>query len=89
MKTESNQNIRCNRGITLIALIITIILLVILAAVTIKAVYEMNIVKIASDAAIGYVTEQNKETNTLDEVAKMIGQITGENLTLLKPTVTL
>ena len=43
---KGNKNKR-NEGITLVALIITIIVLIILAAVTINAVFDLNILDVA------------------------------------------
>ncbi len=58
------KNIRENKGITLIALIITIIVLLILAAVTISAVNEGNLFSHANNAATAY-SEAATEENTM------------------------
>lgn len=50
-----------NKGITLIGLIITIILLVILAAVSIKIAYDNKIIDTSVDASLDYAYEQDKE----------------------------
>jgi len=46
MKNEVKQT---EKGITLVALIITIIILVILAAVSLKAVFQDDLIDVASD----------------------------------------
>ena len=56
------------KGITLVALIITIIILIILAAVTIIAVSESNLVGIATKGTENYATSQVNETQKLDEL---------------------
>ena len=61
------ESLRRQEGITLIALIITIIILVILAAVSIRAVYEMGIVGYAINGTQQYA-ERAKEEN------EMLGQ---------------
>ena len=52
-------------GITLIALIITIIVLVILAAVTLNSIFGSNIIGLATNGAINYAEEQQKELGML------------------------
>ena len=56
-----------NQGITLVALIITIIILIILAAVTINAVFDLNILDIAQKAAEGYANGL-KKYHTMEEI---------------------
>ena len=68
-KVKPNQQ---ERGIILIALIITIIVLVILAAVTIKAVYESNIVGYAINGATNYAEESKRENEILDQTASIL-----------------
>ncbi len=72
------------RGITLIALIITIIILVLLAAISISAVVDSRIVDVATNGAANYAKEQlreeeefNKTVNVIDEYVKKYGG--GEN----------
>lgn len=60
------------RGITLIALIITIIILVILAAVSIRAVYEMGIVGYAINGTQQYAEKAKEENQMLDETGRRI-----------------
>ena len=56
------------KGITLIALIITIIILVILAAVSIKSVYNIGIVKHAIDGTQQYAEQAKAENEVLEEI---------------------
>jgi len=65
------------RGITLIALIITIIILVILAAVSIKAVYDSKIVGYATNAAEDYAKEAGRENEILGETANLLESVIG------------
>lgn len=70
------RNNQCERGITLIALIITIIVLVILTAVSIKRVVGGEwIIERASAAAKNYTNESYKEVkeqNIVDNIVKEI-----------------
>ena len=50
------------KGITLIALIITILLLIILAAITIRIITKHDILNEAEQAGADYLNEQDKET---------------------------
>ena len=59
-------------GITLIALIITIIVLVILAAVSISAVYNSKIINYATNGAVDYATESVKENEILDKTTSLM-----------------
>ena len=61
-----NQRFKNQGGITLIALIITIIILVILAAVSIRAVYNMGIVGHAINGTQDYVRAAKAENEMLD-----------------------
>ena len=76
-------------GITLIALIITIIVLVILAAVTLNSIFGSNIIGIATNGAINYAEEQQKELGMLNDVSDMLGDITGDTDRPMSPTITL
>ena len=84
MKTKLNE-----RGITLIALIITIIVLVILAAVTLNSIFGSNIIGLATNGAINYAEEQQKELGMLNDVSDMLGDITGDTDRPMSPTITL
>lgn len=65
---------RNENGITLIALIITIIILVILAAVSIRAVTNMKIVDYAVNGAENYAKAGKTENKTLDETVSFIDE---------------
>ena len=84
MKTKLNED-----GITLIALIITIIVLVILAAVTLNSIFGSNIIGLATNGAINYAEEQQKELGMLNDVSDMLGDITGDTDRPMSPTITL
>ena len=56
------------KGITLVALIITIIVLVILAAVTINAAFNSGIIETAVNGAVNYADAQEQEKVTFDEL---------------------
>lgn len=75
------------RGITLIALIITVIVLVILSAVGISAVYKSKIVEYATEGATEYAKESLKENRImegteglLDSTVQKIGDILSGNI---------
>ena len=84
MKTKLNES-----GITLIALIITIIILVILAAVTLNSIFGSDIIGLATNGAINYAEEQQKELDMLNDVSDMLGDITGDTDRPMSPTITL
>ncbi len=81
--------IKQERGITLIALIITIIVLVILAAVTLNSIFGSNIIGLATNGAINYAEEQQKELDMLNDVSDLLGDITGDTDRPMSPTITL
>ena len=60
------------KGITLVALIITIIVLIILAAVTIKAAFDSNFMGIATKGTENYAEGQVKEEGMIDNTAEYI-----------------
>lgn len=66
------QKIRRNEGITLVALIITIIVLIILSAVTINAVFDVNIIDVASNASEKYQEGQYKEKEEFEKLNEML-----------------
>ena len=76
-------------GITLIALIITIIVLVILAAVTLNSIFGSNIIGLATNGAINYAEEQQKELGMLNDVSDLLGDITGDTDRPMSPSITL
>ena len=59
-------------GITLVALIITIIILVILAAVTIKEVFGNGFLDLAAKGAENYAIAQTEEENMMNELENFI-----------------
>ena len=69
---------REQKGITLIALIITIIVLLILAVVTIGAIKNDGIIQYARNAKSDYITEANKEQETLNTLEGQIGAALGK-----------
>ena len=81
--------IKQERGITLIALIITIIVLVILAAVTLNSIFGSNIIGLATNGAINYAEEQQKELGMLNDVSDLLGDITGDTDRPMSPSITL
>jgi len=66
------------RGITLIALIITIIILVILAAVSIRAVYNMSIVGHAINGTQQYAERAKEENKMLGDTVNVIESTLGK-----------
>ena len=62
------------KGITLVALIITIIILIILVAVTIKAAFDSNFIGIATKGTENYAEGQVKEEKMIDNTAEYIGE---------------
>ena len=88
MKSKQKQ-MKQEGGITLIALIITIIVLVILAAVTLNSIFGSNIVGIATNGAINYAEEQQKELGMLNDVSDLLGDITGDTDRPMSPSITL
>ena len=64
--------LREEKGITLVALIITIIVLIILAAVTIIAVQNTDLVGRAQNATITYAANQKYENETLTNMDQRI-----------------
>jgi len=71
------------KGITLVALIITIIVLVILAAVSVYSLIEDKFLEVASNTLINYTEKQLEEENELNKLDKKaknaIEKITGSS----------
>ena len=63
--------LRGENGITLVALIITIIILVILAAVSITAAYQSGIIDYAVNGTQNYAQASTEESSTLTSVTNM------------------
>lgn len=73
MKEISRKRLKQKEeGITLVALIITIIILIILAAVTIKTVFGNNFIGIATKGTEDYAKAQIDESEGLDDIAKKV-----------------
>lgn len=66
------RKISNNKGITLIALIITIIILLILAVVSIQIVKQNGLIKRAADAVDFHNTKEKEQNATLDTMTSMI-----------------
>lgn len=80
---EQNLNIKHNKGITLIALIITIVVLLILALVSIGTIKDSGIIKHAQDASNDYTVAQEKEKIQLAVTEAYLagnGRISEDNL---------
>jgi len=60
-----NQNTKTQKGITLVALVITIIVLLILAAVAIGAIQNKGIIKYAQNASADYEAAEKQEQSVL------------------------
>ena len=68
-----------NKGITLIALIITIIILIILAAVTILAITKFDIIDLAIKGAEDFTKEMYKESEEISKIEDVEDRVKGEN----------
>ena len=66
--------LRGEKGITLVALIITIIILVILAAVSIATVYNMGIVNHAINGTERYASEAKREEQEMQSTTNLVDQ---------------
>ena len=65
---------RMDKGITLVALIITIVVLLILAAVAIGTVQNSDIIGYAGNASNTYTIEQGKENEAIKDAEKLLNQ---------------
>lgn len=74
------KKLEAERGITLMALIITIVVLLILSAVTIGTVKESKIIKHAQNAKEDFETIQEKELNSFQEYEDIILENAGEKV---------
>ena len=61
---------KAEKGITLVALVITIIVLLILAMVSISIVTNHNVIQYANNATTSYNEAQTQENTLLDQAAK-------------------
>ena len=71
MENQMQNQIK-ERGITLIALIVTLIILIILTAVTISVVYRTKIIEYAVNGAKDYSKEAIRENEILDKTANLL-----------------
>ena len=74
----SSSSIKSENGITLIALIITIIILVILAAVSIRAAYNSGIIDYSINGTKKYAEEGKKEESTLKNAQEIMKSALGK-----------
>ena len=71
-QTKRPNKTKNERGITLVALIITIIILIILAAVTINSLTHDGLADMAIKGAEDYDKAQQNEMNMLNEIDSMV-----------------
>ncbi len=84
-----NQKKNMEKGITLIALIVTIIVLVILSVVAINLVFDTGVVNQATKGSIDYVEESVKEEKMFNEVESIIESTIGRNRDYFKENGTI
>ena len=68
LRTNAKKQAYKNKGITLIALIITIVIMLILVAVSVNIIINSNIIGQAEKAAKGYKTAYEQEQTRIDEL---------------------
>ena len=66
---------KSNKGITLIALIITIIIMLILVGVVTNIIIKTQLLEVAKDATTRWNSAQMNESKSIDEVDKLIDEI--------------
>ena len=74
-KKEKSMNIKNKRGITLVSLVITIIILLILAGIGINALKQTNLFEQSKQAKNSMSNAQNIENNTLLSYESMINDV--------------
>ena len=74
------KNLRKEKGITLIALIITVVVLLILAVVSISTIQNHGIIEHANSTTTKYEEEADKEKDTLQSYEKFENQYMNELL---------
>lgn len=72
MRIKDKQLIKDEGGITLVALIITIIILIILAAVTIYSFTDSNLIKTATNGTVNYANAQASELSKFDGLSNTL-----------------
>ena len=75
MRKQRNARIVQEGGITLMALIITIIVLVILAAITIGTAYTSGIIQMGTQGAKDYAVASSKENEILNETTTYVEDV--------------
>ena len=71
------RNLKTQKGITLVALIITIVVLLILAIVSIGAVKDSGIIAHAQNAATDYNAKQKEEEGLLSQYETLLDEQMG------------
>ena len=75
-KQKMNKLKRQNEGITLIALVVTIVVLIILASISVNLVFkEGGLIDKAKQAKNMQINAQEQEDHTLNEIAKTIREL--------------
>ena len=75
-KKKMNKLKRQNEGITLIALVVTIVILIILASISVNLVFkEDGLIDKAKQAKDMQINAQEQEDHTLNEIAKTIRKL--------------
>ena len=81
---NKQKRIRQEKGITLIALIITIVVLLILAVVTINSIQGDGIIQYASNAVDDYTAKSNEEQEKINTLLGQIEESLKEKITWTK-----
>ena len=81
---ETKSDLREEQGITLIALIIALLILIIISAVSISAIYEARIIDYAVNGSLNYAEAQEEELNQMtgveSKLESIIASIKGEGI---------
>ena len=86
MKTKNKRNYLEQSGITLIALVVTIVVLLILAGVSLNAIFSENgIINRAKDAQNKMNEAQNSDWDTINGLDNWIYEVTGESKPVTNP----
>ena len=78
------RKIQKERGITLVALIITIVILLILATVAITSIEKGGIINYAENAQIKWNQEETKEQTFLNEYLNILDNVNGPKIITFK-----
>ena len=79
--------LRQENGITLVALIITVIILIILAAVSVKALTDGGFIPLTMKASQDYASAQNNEARLFDYYTNVLLKVEGNIVNAGKPAV--